>query len=451
MFNKLARPFVIFVERYYPDPLIFAIVLTFVAFILAFIFTDTSFMGAIGAWGDGFKLLMAFTAQMAFTLVSSIALAHTKPIIKILQKAADVPKTTKGCYAMAAFVSGIASLFTWALGLVVGAIISRHIQFCAQKKGLKIHFPLLVGAAYSGFVIWHMGYSGSAQLFVATAGHIFEKSIGIIPVTETLLASYNVLGAIICLITVPALVALIEPKDKENCHIFDDATLEEVAKEINPPKEPPPLTFGERVERMRWISLLFAGGLVVYLIWHFNKRGMDLNLNIVCTSFLALGLLLADHPKHYVKLVTDAGRTVGQVILQYPIYACLIGLMGGTGLAKVMSEWFVAISTQTTLPFWGFLSAGLVNMFIPSGGGQWSVQGAVLIEAAKSLGTPMHLIVNCVAYGDQWTNMIQPFWTIPILAIAGCKMRDMMGYTFVTLIWTFVVFSSILFLGSYIG
>jgi short-chain fatty acids transporter len=408
-------------------------------------------MGAIGAWGDGFKLLMAFTAQMAFTLIASIALAHTKPVIKLLQKVADLPKTTKGCYALAAFVAGIASLFTWALGLVVGAIISRHIQFRAQKKGLKLHFPLLVAAAYSGFVIWHMGYSGSAQLFVATAGHIFEDSIGIIPITQTLLASYNILGAIICLITVPALFAMIEPKDTENFQMFDDDTLEEVGKEINPPKEAPPETFGERVERMRWISFLFAAGLVVYLIWHFGTKGMDLNLNIVCASFLAMGLLLADHPKHYVLLVTDAGKTVGQIVLQYPIYACLIGLMVGTGLAKVIAGWFVAISTEFTLPFWGFLSAGLLNMFIPSGGGQWSVQGAVLIEAAHDLGTSIPLIVNCVAYGDQWTNMIQPFWTIPILAIAGCKMRDMMGYTFVTLLWTFVVFSCMLFLGAYIS
>jgi short-chain fatty acids transporter len=96
------------------------------------------------------------------------------------------------------------------------------------------------------------------------------------------------------------------------------------------------------------------------------------------------------------------------------------------------------------------LSAGLINIFIPSGGGQWSVQGAVMIDAAHQLGTPMHLIVNAVAYGDQWTNMIQPFWTIPILAIAGCKMRDMMGYTFVTLLWTFVVFTFTLLVGAYI-
>ncbi|MCF8026133.1 MAG: TIGR00366 family protein [Desulfobacteraceae bacterium] len=448
MFNKIARPFVTFVEKYYPDPLIFAILLTFIGFILAFIFTDASFIGAVSEWGGGFKLLMAFTAQMAFTLVSSIALAHTKPVIKLLQKIADLPKTSKGCYALAAFVAGVASLFTWALGLVVGAIISRHVQFRAQQKGIKLHFPLLVAAAYSGFVIWHMGYSGSAQLFVATAGHIFEGQIGIIPVTETLLASYNILGAIICLIAVPAIVAFMEPKSTENLQQFDEATLEEVGKEINPPKEAPAQTWGEKIERMRWISFLFALGLIIYLVWHFATKGMDLNLNIVCASFLALGLLLADHPKHYVYLVTDAGKTVGQIILQYPIYACLIGLMSGTGLAKVIAGWFASFSTELTLPFFGFLSAGLLNIFIPSGGGQWSVQGAVLIEAAQELGTNIPLIVNAVAYGDQWTNMIQPFWTIPILAIAGCKMRDMMGYTFVTLLVTFVIFTCMLFLGG---
>lgn len=450
MLNKIASPFVKFVEKYYPDPLIFALVLTFIAYILVFIFTSSGPLEAIIAWGDGFKMLMTFIGQLAFTLVASTALAHTKPVVKILQKVANFPKTEKGCYALAAFAGAIASLISWALGLVVGAIISRHIQYRSQQKGLKVHFPLLVAAAYSGFVIWHMGYSGSAQLFVATKGHVFEDAIGILPVSETLFSGYNILGVLICLVTIPILVALMRPKSDQDIRMFDEATLEEVAREIEPPKEAPPETYGEKIERMRWISLLGGILLAIYLGWYYGTKGLQLNLNIVNWSFLALGLLLADHPKHYVQLVHDAGRTVGQIILQYPLYAGLMGLMITTGLAKVMAGWFVSIASAHTLPFFTFISAGLINLFIPSGGGQWSVQGAVMIDAAHQLGTPMHLIVNAVAYGDQWTNMIQPFWTIPILAIAGCKMRDMMGYTFVTLLWTFVVFTFILLVGAYL-
>lgn len=442
MLNSISRPFVRFVEKYYPDPIIFATGLTFIAFIMVFIFTDASPLNAVIAWGDGFKNLMAFIGQLSFTLLSTTALANTRPVTRLLQRVAGLPKTEFGAYALAAFVTAIASLVAWALGLVAGAIIARHIQFRGQEKGLKLHYPLVVASAYSGFVVWHMGYSGSAQLFVATKGHALEKMIGVIPVTDTLFASYNLIGIVICLITIPILVGMMRPKE----HVvgFSPTVMEEVRAELSASAEPAAETFGEKIERMRWISLLLGFMLVVYLAWHFSTKGLNLSLDIVNWTFLALGLILADSPIHYVKLVTGAGRTVGQIILQYPLYAGLMGLMIGTGLVKVMAGWFVAISTAKTLPFWTLISAGFINMFIPSGGGQWSVQGPVMIEAAKQLGTPIPVIVNAVAYGDQWTNMIQPFWTIPMLAIAGLKMRDMMGYTFITLIWTGIVFSFVL-------
>ena len=148
-------------------------------------------------------------------------------------------------------------------------------------------------------------------------------------------------------------------------------------------------------------------------------------------SFLTLGLLLARSPAHYVELVLNAGKTVGAVLIQYPFYAGIMGLMTGTGLVQVMAHGFTEIATAQTLGFWAFLAGGLVNLFIPSGGGQWAVQGPVFLEAAKTLGTDPGVIVMGIAYGDQWTNLIQPFWTIPLLAIAGLHMRDIMGYCFV--------------------
>ena len=440
MLDRVTRPFVRFVERFYPDPLIFALGLTFLAFFMAVLLTGSSFIDTVIAWGKGFSTLMTFIGQLSLTLVASTALAHTRPVKKLLQALADLPRTEFACYALATFIGAIASWFSWALGLVVGGIIVRHIQFKGQEKGLKLHYPLLVAAAYSGFVIWHMGYSGSAQLFVATKGHAFEKLIGIIPVGETLFAGYNLIALLACIITLPVLLGLMHPKNRETVG-FSKTVMDEIRAELEPQSSSPPATLAERIERMRWINMLAGVLLVIYLVWYFGKNGLALDLNIVNWTFLAIGLLLADSPIHYVRLVGDAGRSVGQIIIQYPMYAGLMGLMTGTGLAKLISDLFVTIATKATLPFWTFMSAGLLNMFIPSGGGQWSVQGPIVIEAAKQLGTPMHAIVNAVAYGDQWTNMIQPFWTIPLLAIAGLKMHDMMGYTFITLIWTGIIFS----------
>ena len=148
-------------------------------------------------------------------------------------------------------------------------------------------------------------------------------------------------------------------------------------------------------------------------------------------------------------MVNNASLTVGPIILQYPFYAGIMGIMADTGLIKILADGITTIATSETLGFFSFLSGGLVNMFIPSGGGQWAVQGPVMIEAAQSLNVKPYVIVLGVAYGDQWTNMIQPFWTIPLLAIAGLHMRQIMGYTFVIFIVTGVIYgSSILYLGA---
>lgn len=446
MINSLAKPFVRFVEKYYPDPYIFAILLTFVAYIMAFLFTDTTFMGAVRAWGGGFAGLMAFIAQVGFTLLSSSALANTRPVKRLLQGVASLPKSAAASYALAAFVTAIASLIAWALGLIAGGIVARHIQYQAQKRGIKVHYPLLVAAAYSGFVIWHMGYSGSAQLMVATPGHAMEALLGIIPVADTLFAGYNLLGIVFLVITLPILMALMKPKDSDRIVELSDEVMAQIAEEDHAAtaKEAPAATFGEKLERMRWINIVAGALMAVFLFNHFATRGLDLNLNIVNWSFLTLGLLLSNSPIHYVGLINAAAKNVGPILLQYPFYAGLMGLMGGTGLVKVFSEWFIVVANAETLPVFAFWSAGILNMFIPSGGGQWAVQGPVMLGAAGSLGVSPAVIVNAVAYGDQWTNMIQPFWSIPLLAVAGLKMRDMMGYCFITLIYTGVVFSVLL-------
>ena len=123
--------------------------------------------------------------------------------------------------------------------------------------------------------------------------------------------------------------------------------------------------------------------------------------------------------------------------------------MATTGLMQVVTGWIISISTPETLGFFAFLSGGLVNMFIPSGGGQWAVQGPIMIEAALSLGVNPSVVVMGVAYGDQWSNMIQPFWTIPILAIAGLHMRQILGYTFVIFLLTGVLYGSgMLYMGE---
>ena len=438
--RALAKPFILFVERFYPDPFVFAIALTFVSALMALGLTDAGPVEVLVAWGEGLKGLLTFIAQIALTLVTAHALAHTDTVRAGLARLGALPRGAAAAYALVALVAGVASLIAWSLGLVAGAIIARQVALRSSERGLRLHYPLLVASAYAGFVVWHMGYSSSAALFVATPGHALETQIGgTIPVSETIFAGWNIATALVTLALVPIVCAFMRPADEEVVPL--DASAGELdPEESQPTPEATRTSPAERIDNARILSTALGIALACYLVYWFSSKGLNLTLNIVNWSFLCLGLLLARSPVHYVRLIAGASGTVGQIILQYPLYAGIMGLMITTGLVEVIAGWFTTIASAQTLGFWAFLSAGLINFFIPSGGGQWAVQGPIFIEAARVLGTDPSRIVMAVAYGDQWTNMIQPFWTIPLLAIAGLPMRRIMGYTFVVFLVTFFTF-----------
>ena len=447
LFQKAAKPFVVFVEKYYPNPFVFVIVVTAITFLLAIGLTNTTPMEAVDAWGGGLSKLLAFMAQLSLTLIAAHALAHTDMAQKGLSKLAQLPTNHFQAYFLVTFIAGIANLIAWSLGLVVGALMARQVAIEADKKNIAIHYPLLVASAYAGFVLWHMGYSSSSALFVATPGHSLEAQVGIIPVTETILSTFNIAIAVITLLAICLICPLMHPR-KEEIISLTAATLK-TAPETLQNDNNAINTLGKKLDNSRVFTFLLGLLLVIFLTKWFADKGLDLNLNIVNWSFLAIGLLLARNVQHYMDLVKNASRAVGEILIQYPFYAGIMGLMASSGLVELLSNWFTTHATADTLSFYAFLSGGIVNLFIPSGGGQWVIQGPVFLEAAQQLKVDPSVIVLAVSYGDQWTNMVQPFWTIPLLAVAGLDMRKIMGYTFVILLVTFLTFGGgLLILGS---
>tara|TARA_B110000238_G_C16112651_1_gene433385 strand:+ start:793 stop:2148 length:1356 start_codon:yes stop_codon:yes gene_type:complete len=446
IFQILARPFITFVERYYPDAFIFVIILSLITFLSALFLTDSTVTSTLLAWGNGLPMLLKFTAQITIIMVGAHALAHTKPVHRFLTRIGQLPNSANQAYALVAFTSGIASLFAWSFGLIIGAIIARSVASECSKKPFGIHYPLLVASAYSGFVIWHMGYSSSAALFVATPGHLLEDRIGVIPVTETILSSTNIVLALMALAIITIICPLMKPENKDIIE-FNPTPVDDNNNDILDKKGASTLI--EKFENHRSLNIFLGFALVSYIVATYWQNGFSLNLDIVSWTFLASGLLLASSPMHFIKLINNAAATVGPIILQYPFYSGIMGMMATTGLMAVITDWIISISTAETLGFFAFLSGGLVNMFIPSGGGQWAVQGPIMIEAALTLDVNPSIVVLGVAYGDQWSNMIQPFWTIPILAIAGLHMRQILGYTFVIFLMTGMLYGGgMLHMGS---
>lgn len=111
----------------------------------------------------------------------------------------------------------------------------------------------------------------------------------------------------------------------------------------------------------------------------------------------------------------------------------------GISLAAIIADFSVRISNEYTFPLLTFLSAGIINFFVPSGGGQWAVQAPIVMPAATEMGIEYGRAAMAIAWGDQWTNMIQPFWALPALGIAGLSARNIMGYLVIITLYVGII------------
>lgn len=434
MLRKLASFFTHVMRNYLPDAYLLAILLTFLTAALALIFTPADFMKVTVTWGDGVYGIIAFAMQMILVLATGYCLALTRPVNSVLNAIAGLATTPVRGAMITVFVATLAGWINWGFGLIVGGFLALEIA----NRQRKSDFPFLIAAAYAGLGIWHMGFSGSIPLLLATPKHaqnLIEKITGqVTPISQTILASWNLIPAMIMLFTIPIVFYLMHPKEEEVISITPERAKELLGETVEVQKPANP-TIAERIDHSYIVNYIFAAMGVVYLGWHFSKKGFDLNLNIVIFLFFILGVILHRKPINYVRAMNLAIRSCGGIALQFPLYGGIMGVMIGTGLAKVIAGWFVAVSTAETfymLQFWG---AGIINIFVPSGGGQWAVQGPITVEAARMLNIDMVKSAMMVAWGDQWTNMIQPFWALPLLGLAGLSARDIMGYTTVILLW----------------
>jgi short-chain fatty acids transporter len=433
---KLGFFFAKVAERWLPDAFVFAVILTAVTFLGGIFINQKTPFEMMTYWGDGFWGLITFTGQVMTTFVMSYALAITPPVARLLQKIAKKCKTPNMAIILVTFTALGASLVSWAFGLVVGGIMAKLVG----REVKTVDYRVLVAAGYSGYVIWHGGLSSSAGLAAATKGNPFEAMVGIIPTSLTLFSTLNIVLVLFIGLTLPFIMKMLHPKKLEDRFIIDPKLLEDKVDESS--KTDNTTNFlNDKMDKSRMVTLT-AGILgLAYLFTHFFIRGGGLDLNTVNLIFMTFVLLFFSNVRDLGKGLVSASGSVGQLALQYPFYAGIMGMMTASGLAAWLSSLFVDIASKDTLPLLAFYAGGLVNMFVPSGGGQWAVQAPIFLPAALELGVEPWKIVMAVAWGDAWTNMIQPFWAVPLLAIAGLRIRDIMGFTTITLLYTGVIIS----------
>jgi len=426
MLRALSRPAVRLMERWLPDAFVFVLILTLVAALSAIIFQGTPPLEVIRVWGDGFWALLSFSMQMLLVLTTGYVLASSPPVRALLDRIARAASSPGAAIILVSLVSLAASWINWGFGLVVGALIAK-----AVARRVEVDYRLLIASAYTGFVIWHGGLSGSVPLTISTPGHFTEDLIGIVPTSQTIFSGFNLTIVAILFVVIPLVNYLMIP-DRDETVIVDPAKLG--GNEVLPPL-PADATPAERLEASRLLG--WAVGLpgVVWLLMHFLGGG-GINLDVVNYLFLFLGILFHGSPRSLLGSLDDAVRGGSGIVLQFPFYAGIMALITKTGIAASLSAFFVSISTATSLPFWTFIAAGIVNIFVPSGGGQWAVQAPVMLPAAEALGADMARVAMAIAWGDAWTNLLQPFWALPMLGIAGLKPRDIMGFCVIQLFIT---------------
>lgn len=449
-------------RRTAPDPFVIAILLTLLTAVLALVFGDFAprsdgaapsasdrLVSLLDAWrsdSSGLWRFLAFGMQMCLILVTGHALACTKPVRALIDRLARIPRNTAGAALLIGFVACAAGLINWGLGLIIGALFAREVGQSLARRGIRAHYPLLAAAGYSTMMLWHGGLSGSAPLSITTvdgaskalsmqrireiigapADAALDPTQTVIGLDQTIGSPLNLIITGGLLLGVPLLLMLLAPRRPEDMRpVTDFAPVEDAPNEDEPIE-----TLPDRLDRSLIVALCLAVPLVLAVMRYVAVSGLgNISLNVVNGAMFALGLLLHASPRSYMQAIAEGARGCGGIIIQFPLYGGIMGMMESSGLVTKLATWFIEVGNETTMPMFSMVAAGIVNLFVPSGGGQWAIQGPIALEAGMAAGVSPGRMVMAVAYGDQLTNMLQPFWALPLLAITGVKARDIVGYT----------------------
>lgn len=444
--NSFSEKFERIFHNVLPSPFTLAVGLTFFVFISAILFFKPAGMGwtahsldVLTYWHEGIWKgpLLVFAFQMMLILVLGHVLALTKPAEKVIALAIQYCTNNSKAAAIVTFVCVSLGFLNWGLALIFGAIFARKVAENAQKKGIKLNYPLIGAAGYTGLMVWHGGLSGSSLIKAAELGHLKDLTMnspgvdhGVLPeyisFSETIFSTMNISVMVALLIVLPFAAYAIGKHSIGSTYHLKRIPKYEADKSH--------LGWAGRFDYYSFpayfLGLLALGSAAVITTQNIMEgTGGFVNPNFLNLIFLGLGLILHGSLDRFAWSVKQAISGASGILIQFPLYFGIMGIMQNAGIATEIASFFVSISTPTTYPIFTFFSAGFINIMVPSGGGQWMVQGPIIIESSQAMGLPLGKSVMSMAYGDQITNMMQPFWALPLLAITGLKARDILPYT----------------------
>lgn len=421
-------------------PIGLVLLLTILTFVVGFFLmeefvADSSSLKIIrllSYWQEGFFGLLGFTLQMIMILVFGYALAVFAPVNRFLKVISDLPKSLSAATLLTAAITMFAGLLNWGFGLIVGAIMARFVHESLVSKGIRSNSALLASVGYLGMAVWHGGLSASAPLTVAGEGHFLAETIGIILVSETLFSSFNI-WITSGLISVFLITAYVLSKTLLT-------TSDSVAS--NPLR---PIESGKDGSLARGVGLFMILVLMVGVIFAEEASLGMITLNWVNFLLFSLVLIAYKSWERFSLAVGQGLKTSSDILIQFPFYAGILGLLSSSGALYELSQLIQSQTSKEFFPLITFFSTAFVNLLVPSGGGQWAIQGPVIMETAAIWNLDFAKLVMIFSYGDQISNLLQPFWALPLLSITGvpvrkllpyCAMLFLSGFVFLTLaIW----------------
>lgn len=407
-----------------PDPFVIAIGLSALTLLVGWLVGESSLLALTESYAAGMMApgLLAFALQMALILVTGHAFAAAPVVRRALARLAEVPRTPGSAVVVVSLAAMGLGLLNWGLGLVGGAFVARAVGLAFQRRGQSLNYAVLGAAGYMGMLVWHGGLSGSAPLTVASEG-AFGAGID---VSRTLFSPLNLATTAALLLVVPLVLwALSKTPGGPPLPADDEA----------PPASAEPRGFV--------VTLLLALPVLIALVSFLVQKGTGaIDLSFIILAFLAAGLLLHRGPMGYARAFTEGSAGAGGILLQFPLYFGILAVARDSGLLVAMAGRLASLSVelgavlpQATTAAWAtFCSAAFINLLVPSGGGQWALQAPVILESATSLGLERARLVMAFSYGDELTNLLQPFWALPLLSITGLKARDVLGYTLLVML-----------------
>lgn len=439
-----------FLERFLPSPLAIAIILTLLSFGLALGLTTNTTEGwhmvqLLQFWHDGIfnANLIVFAYQMMLILVLGHILVLSQPVQAVFKFLLNYVTHQSSAIIVVSVFTMLAGFLNWGLGLIFGAILARKVGEHAYQKGFSLNYPLICALGYSGMMIWHGGMSGSATIKVAEAGHLaslvpeFSNQLpNLISTAETTFSWQNISLFVLVLVIVPCVFLFIKPKTSAVNAYRQLLQQSSFTTKINSTHQ------FHYLDQSPWLSKLIGVLLLVAAIVNYHEALLHFQLtpNLLNLIMLGLGFLCHSNLIAYTKALKKAIGGAAGILIQFPLYFGIMGIMRDSGLVTELSQQLVRLASQDLLPLFTFLSAALVNLFVPSGGGQWAIQGPIIINSANSLGVDLRTLIMSMAYGDQVTNMLQPFWALPLLSITKVKARDLLTYTILMMLIASLVF-----------